>query len=451
MNKLKEIKSKKVVLNYISESGVFGNLGVFIGAGFSKAVLNRDNNIALSWGELLEKASEKLGLDYSSFPQRGVSYPELASNICEELSKLNKAGYNESLTNLKRELASLTSWYPEQESRKEYSEYIKSLDLDWIITTNYDLVLESLLTGKCAPIGPDEALCAPKEMIPIYHLHGMCSNPDSIIISQEDYISLFRPNEYRQLKLALTIKESTVLLLGYGLGDVNVLTALDWSKNVFETSTINYPNEVIQVVRKANPSDVPYRDKNGIIIYETEELSTFFSEFIKENEVYLKQKEKMKTALHDLSTKLENPEKGLIDRFIDEEDYRKNIITILSMFTSPMILGFISFLNKVFDETWKRASVSGNFEAYNENLVIQLDILTIIPTNTIPPALLEMLAYNFDKVGSYIGSSIGKSYSAANTFHLRKEDIPKELVKELLNIGEQHYYNYLRRLMKKLI
>ena len=59
---------------------------------------------------------------------------------------------------------------------------------------------------------------------------------------------LFRPSQYRQIRLALTIKESTTCLLGYSLGDVNVLTALDWSKNVFRESKGNYPHEVVQIL-----------------------------------------------------------------------------------------------------------------------------------------------------------------------------------------------------------
>ena len=53
----------------------------------------------------------------------------------------------------------------------------------------------------------------------MFHLHGVRTNPKEIIIAQEDYITLFRPSEYRQMKLALTIKESTTLFLGYGLGE----------------------------------------------------------------------------------------------------------------------------------------------------------------------------------------------------------------------------------------
>lgn len=38
-------------------------------------------------------------------------------------------------------------------------------------------------------------------MIPIYHIHGVCNIPDSIVITNEDYAYMFRPNDYRQARL----------------------------------------------------------------------------------------------------------------------------------------------------------------------------------------------------------------------------------------------------------
>jgi hypothetical protein len=96
---------------------------------------------------------------------------------------------------------------------------------------------------------------------------------------------LFRPSEYRQVKLALTVRESTTVILGYGLGDVNVFTALDWSQNVFRLDKSRYPRDVIQIIKNENPANDPYRDENGIMIVETESLSDFFEEFIPIREV----------------------------------------------------------------------------------------------------------------------------------------------------------------------
>lgn len=66
MNRLPEKLTQKSVLNFLASSSSYGNLGLFVGAGFSKAVLNEATTIALSWGELLEKASESMGVDYEA-------------------------------------------------------------------------------------------------------------------------------------------------------------------------------------------------------------------------------------------------------------------------------------------------------------------------------------------------------------------------------------------------
>ncbi|MBO1912124.1 SIR2 family protein, partial [Microvirga sp. 3-52] len=172
-------------------------------------------------------SSSELSIDYSSIYKTGISYPEISTLICDKYASDNNIPYEEAKFLFKSKVCELTNWYPDSEQRGIYSEYLELMDPKWIITTNYDLVIESLLTGRCLSLSPQDYLTSPKEAIPVYHLHGIRHNPESIIITQEDYVKLFRPNEYRQIKLALTIKESTSLILGYGLGDVNVLSAVD--------------------------------------------------------------------------------------------------------------------------------------------------------------------------------------------------------------------------------
>ncbi len=75
----------------------------------------------------------------------------------------------------------------------------------------------------CYPLSPDDQLVAPKGVIPVYHLHGIRTNPDSIIITQEDYIELFRPNQYRQQKLSLTLKESVMATFPNGLQPIFII------------------------------------------------------------------------------------------------------------------------------------------------------------------------------------------------------------------------------------
>lgn len=451
MFRLPENPTRKQVLTFISDSASYGNLGAFIGAGFSKAVLNDDiTEIALSWGDLLESASKKLKVNYDKIWKTGVGYPEIASSICKSHSESSGCNYAESLSALKREISALTSWYPDKEKREKFSKYLECLSPSWIITTNYDMVIESLLTGKAIPLGPNDSLSSPYGVIPVFHLHGLRTNPEEIIIAQEDYVTLFRPSEYRQIKLALTIKESTTLLLGYGLGDVNVLTALDWSKNVFKGEETNYPNDVIQVLRKDNPTEEPYRDKNGIVILEVEDVSNFFEDYIEVRTIELDEKKKEQETLKELANALDKPDDETIEKFIDDEKFRSELLKILSKFSIHLVSGFVSFLNKCIDETWVRSQPHGAFEGYNQNLILILDILTAFPINHFPPALFQTAAYGLQRVGYYVGDGAGNSWAAKKTWDKRKSELSKEVVDELKSIADQHGYSNVKRLAKTI-
>lgn len=401
-------------------------------------------------GRAFRKSLKKIGINYDAISKTGVGYPEIASSICNLHSEQSKCDYGQSLSKLKRETAALTSWYPDKEKREKFSTYLECLSPSWIITTNYDMVIESLLTGRSIPLGPNDALSSPSGIIPVFHLHGLRTNPEEIIISQEDYVSLFRPSEYRQIKLALTIRESTTLLLGYGLGDVNVLTAFDWSKNVFKGGEATYPNAVIQVLLQDNPNEEPYRDRNGIVIVETKDISQFFDEFKDIREAELMEKKNEQETLKNLACQLDEPDGAMIEKFIDDREFRAEILSTLSKSSIYLISGFVSFLNKCIDETWIRSVPNKAFEGYNQNLIIILDILITFPINRFPPALFQTAAYSLQRVGYYVGYGDGKSWAAKNTWDKRKSDLSMEVVKELKSIADQHGYSYVKRLANEI-
>ncbi|MFA6261444.1 MAG: SIR2 family protein [Bacteroidia bacterium] len=451
MTNEKEKISRDEALGLISKSTIYGNLGLFIGAGMSMAILNDEwTEVALSWKQLIYKCAEEFDINLKEdIKTEGLSYPEIASEIAKLISANESIEYKIAVKKLKEKIASLTSWYPEKAQREIYGKILKDIDPDWIITTNYDLIIECLLTGKCLSLGPNDQLIAPQNLIPIYHLHGIRTNPSSIIISQEDYISLFRPNQYRQQKLSLSIKESTTLIIGYGLGDVNVLTAVDWTKNVYNNQRINYPHEIIQLLYTEIPKSEPYRDRNDILIIEFKELKTILSEIselVKIDKLIDIENEK---KLHNLNIIFQNPEEDNVTNFIDDADFRNAVIDAISQNDIKLISGFLELFSKAIDETWERAKPKGAFWAYNENLIILLDILENIELNKLPPALLESIAYNLDRVAYYVGSSLGESRGAYKTWNSRKEKIPVETKIELENIARARNYYRIKTLFKK--
>jgi hypothetical protein len=440
---------REEVFEQIAQSVIYGNLGLFIGSGLPIAVLNRKNqNIALSWQELMELCAHEFKISSKKLVKDGDSFPAIASKITYRIAEKKKLSFAEAASELKKFIASSTSYYPDAESRKPYENYFDLLSPSWIITTNYDLVIESILLGKGFSLSPTDQLIAPKSLIPVFHLHGIRTNPNSIIITQEDYVSLFRPNQYRQQKLAITIKESLTLLIGYNLGDFNVLTAMDWSKNVFGDQNVNHPHDIIQLYyNPENTSDVPYRGPNDVTVLEFSDLSDLLDEltqFIQKKQKAFRKDQRAWIKLNDI---FKDDNNSLASEFIDDVDVRSSIINNVAQNPNLLIGGFLSLFSRSIDITWQRARPSGAFYAYNENLIILLDILEKFEITSMHPALLEAVVYNLNQVSSYIGMKSGDSFDAYRTWRRRKKSLPENARLEIINMSKTQGYTRLLRLL----
>ena len=193
--------TREQLFQKIADASLFGNLNLFIGAGFSMSVFeNPITERPLSWIELLDKVCEKKKIILDDKDKKYSSCPEIASKISQKILENNSnelKTLEEASNELKAQISVLTAWYPNQKQRDDYFQILKNLEPNYIITTNYDLILENLLPENSISLGPNNILTSPKFEIPIYHLHGIRTDPSSIIITKEDYTKLFRPNEYR--------------------------------------------------------------------------------------------------------------------------------------------------------------------------------------------------------------------------------------------------------------
>ena len=451
-----EVISKEIVFEKLFNAFNYGNLGMFIGAGFSKAVIGDDFPPALGWLELIKEASEKFEIEFPNDEELvGVSLPELATSVCKRLAIKKNIDYVEAKRLFKKEICNLSNWLPSEERAIEFRRIFDILNPAWIVTTNYDLVLETLLTGRCKSLSPINYLSAPKNIIPIYHLHGTRLDSESIIITQEDYIPLFRPNEYRQAKLAMTIRESTTLILGYGLGDVNVLSAVDWSKNIY-TEENEYPYEIVQALWTDTPKEDAYRDENGNVIIEINDLEKLLNDLI----VYIVEKQNeydSKLAqLNMLIGMLEGRNEEFLQSFIDNREVRLKLIDIISRFEHHMISPYIQFLTVCIGEVWEKTSENGAFIMYDKYLNIILDIIVKYDYKKMSPRLFQITAQSLDRVLYYVSSStsrmpVGGSFSATRSWHSRKTEIPEEMVFQLYQYSKQSLHSNLKRRLKELI
>ena len=165
------------------------------------------------------------------------------TNIQEENEKLNREICEQLNMSSKQEESDSLSWF--QMYSKEYrsiseklekcSENVKKIDeiIEFgkimpkaIITTNYDKLIEDIIfENKCnIHIGQEGFTNTSTEdaKIDLYKIHGCVSEPDSIIITKEDYDNFFCKSKYLYSKILTMFCEYPIIFIGYSISDRNI-------------------------------------------------------------------------------------------------------------------------------------------------------------------------------------------------------------------------------------
>lgn len=105
---------------------------------------------------------------------------------------------------------------------------IKDIVIDGIITTNWDDFLEKIYYDFKVFIGQQELLFSESISVgEIYKIHGSALNPQSIIVTEEDYKDFNSKNAYLAAKLLTIFVEHPIIFIGYSLSDPNVQQIID--------------------------------------------------------------------------------------------------------------------------------------------------------------------------------------------------------------------------------
>jgi hypothetical protein len=104
---------------------------------------------------------------------------------------------------------------------------LRTFNAEGIITTNWDGLIESLFPGYKVYIGQQSIVRkTPQNIGEIYKIHGCCTDPNSLVLTDEDY-ALFRDKQaYLAAKLITIFVEHPVLFIGYSVSDPNILDLL---------------------------------------------------------------------------------------------------------------------------------------------------------------------------------------------------------------------------------
>lgn len=242
---------------------------LFVGAGLPRRYLN-----APTWDGLLREVLMKIGYDEGKISYLWQRHNSSLIDIGSDLANLAfewawNAGkghfpdefYKENVNKdvfLKYLIAEIIEKFQENINSigDDIKLEIKALELirpHAIITTNYDNLMENILTGYEPIIGNSVLKYNLNAYGEVYHIHGSINDAETIVVTRNDYDNWAIDRKYFASKLLTYFVEHPIFIFGYALSDPNVRSIIsDIGRYVAdETGLIG---NVVQVVWHSDPN-----------------------------------------------------------------------------------------------------------------------------------------------------------------------------------------------------
>lgn len=221
---------------------------LFVGSGFSCRYLGTER-----WDDLLKYLCKLLGHDpdlrytYYAGKTTATDYygkqPQIARFLSDEFREAAftspafsdfRAKHRDALTSgvspLKIAIADHLKSATINASYPQEVELLKALSvrsISGIITTNYDLLLETLFPAFETYTGQEELIFANLTGIgEIYKIHGSVTSPETIVITDDDYKKFDALSSYLIAKILTIFLEYPIIFLGYSINDRNIQSIL---------------------------------------------------------------------------------------------------------------------------------------------------------------------------------------------------------------------------------
>ncbi len=183
---------------------------LFIGSGLPRRYLGIDD-----WTGLLRRMSDLTDRPYEYYRASGDGIePRIATEIAKDLHVKwwDSDNFSESRDNFKSDsinkesafkieiaklIEKMSENYPELPDLQKELATLQNATIDGIITTNWDLLLEGLFPDFKIFIGQEELLfSSTQEIGEIYKIHGCCTSPNSLVVTENDYKRFDKRNPY---------------------------------------------------------------------------------------------------------------------------------------------------------------------------------------------------------------------------------------------------------------
>lgn len=245
---------------------------LFVGSGFSRRYLGLED-----WKGLLQKFSNGLK-DFEYYMASADGYlPRVAELLAKDFNDhwWKSVEYKESRNKNKSKIKDNTSalrfeicGYLDELSTKSFADtnyqdeisLLSSLNVDGIITTNWDSFLERLFPDYKIFIGQSELLFSnPQSIAEIYKIHGSITKPSSLVLTSKDYELFNEKNPYLAAKLITLFVEHPIVFIGYSLSDDNIISLIKAITSCLGQEKLDkLRDHLIFVQRKSSGSDSEY-------------------------------------------------------------------------------------------------------------------------------------------------------------------------------------------------
>lgn len=243
---------------------------LFLGSGFSRRYLGLED-----WKGLLSKfCVVNKPFEYYLAAANG-SYPKIATLLAKDFNSYwwESDEYKSSVERFKSKIKDETSALRIEisnylgkldQSHAKSSEYVdeitilSTLNVDGIITTNWDMLIEQLFPEYKIFIGQEELLFSnPQEIGEIYKIHGCSTKPESLVLTSDDYNKFHDKNPYLAAKLITLFVEHPIVFIGYSITDKNISSLLSSVASCIGSDNIEQLRRNLVFIQRLENNETP--------------------------------------------------------------------------------------------------------------------------------------------------------------------------------------------------
>ncbi|MDE5483480.1 SIR2 family protein [Elizabethkingia meningoseptica] len=253
---------------------------LFVGSGLSSRYINTEG-----WGKLLGNICSELKLPNGFFYYNSKANNDLtkvSSLMAEDLFEIwwkddafqeSRDEYADQALDIESPIKFEISKYFNRNTYEINSEYegeynlFKKINVEGIITTNWDILLEKSFPEFNSFIGQNKLIFNNSiDVGEIYKIHGCVTNPTSLVLTENDYSIFHKKNPYLAAKLLTIFMEHPIIFLGYNIGDPNIHGILNSIITILDKTNIDKLKDRLIFCERDNSIDDPVISDGNLLI-----------------------------------------------------------------------------------------------------------------------------------------------------------------------------------------